>query len=92
MDQAPLVSKLRQRATWCRELALGPCSTRLAQGLEALAREYDAEADSTPRRMGDAMRDKAHAQSYEPILIVRMKSSATPVENEGRALTVTVEA
>ncbi len=45
MDHYSLVSKLRQRAVWCRELALGPCSTRLAQGLEATAEEYEADAN-----------------------------------------------
>ncbi len=92
MDRGPLVSKLRQRADWCRELALGPCSTRLAQGLESLAREYDAVADSAARRMADAAQHEAHAQSYEPIRVVQIKSSVTRPENEGRALTVTVDA
>jgi len=38
-------AKLRQRAQWCRLLAQGPCSERLALELEDIARQYEYDAE-----------------------------------------------
>ncbi len=45
MNQQSLLLKLSERATSCRALAQGPCSSALSRQFEAMAREYETDLD-----------------------------------------------
>lgn len=77
MEERSFSSKLRQRADWCRVLAQGPCSKRLAQELEAIARDYELAADKIAHQIEA---DAPRASRTQPVAVVRTFPISAPAD------------